>query len=177
MTHEFKTPIATISLAVDSMLHPKMISEKKQIEHFGSIIKKENTRMNDQIERVLSLAKFEQNEFELNLEEVDVHQILKELLENFKLKAAEESGQFDLKLKADRHIVVADRMHLYNAFRNIISNAINYSENAFKIQIESTIEGNYISIAIQDEGIGMDDETLKHVFDRFYRKSQGIYIR
>lgn len=173
MTHEFKTPIATISLAVDSMLHPLVRKNEKEVDRFGAIIKKENARMNDQIERVLELAKFEKGEFSLNLEPIDVKELLEELYENFKLSMDDKAGDIQLILKANNFKVKADQLHLYNALRNIVENGIKFSKEAFRIKIQAYNKGENLVIEIEDKGIGMDAETQKRAFDRFFRKSEG----
>lgn len=173
MTHEFKTPIATISLAVDSMLHPSNKNNDEELKKYGAIIKKENNRMNDQIERVLEVAKFEKDEIQLNLKPLDLHELLKELYDNFNMNVKDQAGDIQLVFKANSYQVNADRLHLYNAMRNIVENAIKFSSSAFRIKISTENSNGKLLIRFEDKGIGMDSETQKHVFDRFYRKTEG----
>lgn len=173
MTHEFKTPVATISLAIDSILHKEIKDKPEEIEKFGSIIKKENARMNNQIESLLSIALFDKKSFELNHETVDVHQLLHELKENFEMKTSKQSGDFALFLNAKKTEIIADKMHFYNVLRNIIDNGIKFSKEAFRIKVATESTDNYLNITISDQGIGMSKDTQSKIFTRFYRKTEG----
>lgn len=173
MTHEFKTPIATISLAIDSMLHPLVRKDQNEIEKFGMIIKKENQRMNHQIESVLNAARFEKENIDLKIEQLNVHEILKELIEDFTLKSQAQSGDIKLNLTTSDIFVLGDEMHFYNAIRNLIDNGIKFSKEAFRINIKTQFKNDQLLLEIADKGIGMDKETQNHAFDRFYRKSEG----
>lgn len=173
MTHEFKTPIATISLAIDSMLHPLVRKDEKEIERFGGIIKKENERMNRQIESVLNAARFEREDINLKEEHIDINQMISELVGDFKLKTYAQAGDIKLNLVEGQHIIVGDEMHFYNALRNLIDNGIKFSKEAFRICLKTYLKENNIVVEISDRGIGMDKETQKRAFDRFYRKSEG----
>lgn len=173
MTHEFKTPVATISLAIDSILHEEVKGKPAEIERFGGIIKKENARMNQQIESLLDIALFDKGKFHLNEEAVDVHELLVELKENFEMKARHQSGDIALFLNADSSSIRADRMHFYNVLRNILDNAIKFSGKAFRVKISTQSLKDSVIITFQDRGIGMDKNTVSKVFDRFYRKTEG----
>jgi len=173
MTHEFKTPLATISLAVDSMLHQEVKKNEKELERFGKIIKKENQRMNTQIERVLEMALFDKKDIQIKLEKLNVHQMIKELKEDFTMKRDSLSGDIKLALEADRFHIIGDKMHFYNALRNLLDNAIKFSDREFRICIKTYIENNYVAISVSDKGIGMNKETQERIFDRFYRKTEG----
>ncbi|MBL4710503.1 MAG: HAMP domain-containing histidine kinase [Flavobacteriales bacterium] len=173
MTHEFKTPVATISLAIDSILHKEIINKPDQIEKFGSIIKKENPRMNNQIERLLNIALFDKESFELNRETVNVHQLLLELKENFEINTNNQSGDFALFLNAEKAIILADKMHFYNVLRNIIDNGIKFSNEAFRIKVTTLNTNQSLIIRISDQGIGMNKDTQSKIFTRFYRKTEG----
>lgn len=173
MTHEFKTPVATISLAIDSMLHPEVKKNDEELEKYGQIIKKENLRMNEQVERLLEMALFDRKELKLNNQSIDCHQLIQELKEDFSLKTKAEDGLIQLNLMANQSAIIADRLHFYNALRNIVDNGIKYSKSTFKIQIETSTINDQLKIVIRDSGIGMNSDTLKRIFDRFYRKPSG----
>ncbi len=173
MTHEFKTPIATISLAIDNMLHPLIKADTKAMEKFGRIIKKENDRMNHQIERVLEAARFERQDINLKMEALDLHDLLRDLTDTFKMEMDDNRGDIKLSLNAESHEIEGDKMHLYNALRNVIENGIKYSKTPFRISILTKKNDQEILIEIKDKGIGMDVTTQKHIFDRFYRKTDG----
>lgn len=173
MTHEFKTPIATISLAVDSILHPKILSNKSEIERFSKLIKKENERMNWQVEQVLQAAQFEKGELKLRSEEINVKLLLKELVDQFLLNKKSNQSFISLETNATKHILYGDPIHLYNCFRNLIENAIKYSTHPYKIFVRTYNEEGFLVVEIEDYGLGMDQATQKRAFDRFYRKESG----
>ena len=173
MTHEFKTPVATISLAIDSILHKENRDRPEEVDKLGGIIKKENARMNQQIESLLNIALFEKEEVELNITDTNVHSLISELKESFAMKSANNLGDIAVFYNATKHLVRADKMHLYNAFRNIIDNGIKYSSENFRIKIETINSEDSISVIISDQGIGMSFETQRKVFDRFYRETSG----
>lgn len=173
MTHELKTPLATISLAIDAILHKDVRSKKKEVDRYGQIIKKENQRMNTQIERVLDMALFDKKDIVLKVEDLDVHQIIREVTSDMQLKVSHEHGSIQLDLIAKEYIIKADRMHFYNIIRNLIDNAIKYSKKEIRITIKTFIQDNELHIKVIDRGIGMNKETVKRIFDRFYRKTEG----
>ena len=173
MTHELKTPLATISLAVDAILHKDVRSKKDEIDRFGQIIKNENQRMNTQIERVLDMALFDKKDIALKIEAVDVHQVIQEVTSDMQLKIAQEHVSIQLSLTAETHIINSDRLHFYNIIRNLIDNAIKYSKEDIRILLKTYNQGNHLCIKVIDQGIGMNNDTVKKIFDRFYRKTEG----
>ncbi|MEQ8908427.1 MAG: HAMP domain-containing sensor histidine kinase [Vicingaceae bacterium] len=173
MTHEFKTPIATISLAVDSIFHPKVKGKEQELERFAKIIKNENERMNLQVEQVLQAAQFEKGEIQLKSENVEVDKLLQEVVENFSLEAKSEASELSLKLEAQNHLLKTDKMHLYNCLSNLIDNAIKYSKDPFQVKVKTYNQEQNLIIEVIDQGIGMDAETQKRAFDRFYRRQSG----
>lgn len=173
MTHEFKTPIATISLAIDNMMHPLVRKDEKQIEKFGHIIKKENERMDLQIGRVLEIARLEKQDIILKKEKVNLNQLICEVVDSFNVNIEENQGDINLNSSTKDETIIADKMHLFNALRNVIENGIKYSKKQFRISIHSFIESEVWVVKISDKGIGMNQNTLKHIFDRFYRRTEG----
>lgn len=173
MTHEFKTPIATISLAIDNMLHPLVRKDEKEIEKFGAIIKKENERMDQQIGRVLEIARLDKQEISLEKETFNIHQMVQEVIELFRVNIEENQGDINLHSKTESETIIGDKMHLFNALKNVIENGIKYSKGFFRITIHSSIDSGYWVVKISDKGIGMSPKTMKHIFDRFYRKTDG----
>jgi two-component system phosphate regulon sensor histidine kinase PhoR len=173
MTHEFKTPVATISLAIDSMLHPNVKKNETELDYFGQIIKKENQRINHQIERLLEMAMFDRQELKMEIQKLNVHETIKELYRDFELRTRLESGTIHLNLIATNPLILGDPMHFYNALRNLIDNGIKYSETPFKIEINTLNKNQLLYIEVIDHGIGMSKETQKRAFDRFYRKTEG----
>ncbi|MBN2238130.1 MAG: HAMP domain-containing histidine kinase, partial [Bacteroidales bacterium] len=173
MTHEFKTPIATIQLATDSVMSDKIITQPEKISYFMGLIKGENKRMNDLVERILQMAQLEKKTFDLLKSEVDAHQLLEAVVENSDLKIKEAQGEIKLNLKAAKCNLHADEVHLTNVFFNLIDNAIKYKSQHLHLEISTEIKGKFLSILFKDNGIGMDKDTLAHIFDKFFRLTEG----
>jgi two-component system phosphate regulon sensor histidine kinase PhoR len=173
MTHEFKTPIATISLAVDSINNPAVISDSDKIKYFTNVIREENTRMNHRVESVLQMSLIDKSDFNLKPEPMDVHDLIRGAVKNFGLQLTEKSGKIDLLLNADNPMINGDKEHLYNIICNLIDNAVKYNETEPVIEISTEIRGNNFYIRVKDNGIGMTKEEEEKIFDRFYRVSSG----
>lgn len=173
MTHEFKTPIATISLAADSIASPKVISDEGKINRFVGIIRQENKRMLQQVEKVLQMAQIDKRDFELNLTQVDMHEVIRQAVEHLSLQVTKREGHIDVQLDASRQVIEGDTTHLSNVIYNLLDNANKYSENAPEIRITTCNRGEGIEITVEDKGIGMTKEDQKHIFDKFYRVHTG----
>jgi two-component system phosphate regulon sensor histidine kinase PhoR len=175
MTHEFKTPIATISLAVDAMKNEKVLQDRQKISYFSTIIKEENQRMNRQVETILKASQLEKQEVELNLKPVHVHEIIKDVADNFALQLQEKQGRAELLLNAENDVVNADEVHFSNLINNLLDNAIKYSKENTPVFVKITTQSNgkILTIRVEDNGIGMNKETVKRVFERFYRAHTG----
>jgi two-component system phosphate regulon sensor histidine kinase PhoR len=175
MTHEFKTPIATISLAVDAMKNEKVLQDRDKIGYFSQIIKEENQRMNRQVETILKASQLEKQEVDLNLKPLHAHEIIKDVVDNFKLQLEQKMGRAELVLGAENDLVNADEVHFSNLVNNLIDNAIKYSkENTpVLVKVSTQSNGKNFVIRVEDNGIGMNRETLKRVFERFYRAHTG----
>ena len=173
MTHEFKTPIATISLATDSILTPAVFNDKNKIRKFIDIIKEENSRLLNQVENVLQIAKLDKRKIELTLTEIDVHEVLDETIQHLELKLERKGGKIIKDYQATDTIIEADETHIMNIFSNIIENAMKYSLDNPHIVVRTNNFDGGIEISIKDNGIGMSKEELNHIFDKFYRVSTG----
>lgn len=175
MTHELKTPLATISLAVDALNNKKVINNEDQIRYYSGMIKDENKRMNKQVETILQAARIERQEVALNLERLDAHEVIRHAAENLILQIQEKQGSLTLNLNAPRAFVMADDVHFANIINNLLDNAIKYSreEVPLAIVIETVNNGNNLAIRIRDNGIGMNKETQARVFEKFYRAHTG----
>jgi len=174
MTHEFKTPIATISLALDAIFHPESKSSPKEVEKFGDIIRKENERMHRQVESLLQAAQFEKGEINLKIEKLSVHELLTELSDLLvQSRKSEVSPKINFSLVAKNDHILADKMHLFNVFRNLFENAIKFSSDRANIHISSRNENGDLIVEVADEGIGMSRKTMEHIFDSFYRHTEG----
>ncbi|WP_205503185.1 sensor histidine kinase [Rufibacter psychrotolerans] len=173
MTHEFKTPIATISLALDALVNPKVRSDEVRVDYYARIIRDENKRMHQQVEKVLQTAQMERQSIQLACERVDVHQLIRKAAEPFQLHIEQRQGMLDLKLEAQEPYVWADPGHLANMVANLLDNANKYSPTAPKIVIQTTTISKGLHISVEDQGVGMSREAQKRVFDKFYRVPTG----
>jgi two-component system, OmpR family, phosphate regulon sensor histidine kinase PhoR len=175
MTHELKTPLATISLAVDAIKNPKVMHDQTKLEYFSSIIKEENKRMNKQVETILQAALLDKQAVSLHLRPLHVHVILQSIVDNFKLQLDERGGKSILELGASNDEVQGDEVHFTNMLSNLVDNAIKYSKSETPpvISIITQNSGKNIRIRIEDNGIGMNKETLNRIFEKFYRAHTG----
>jgi two-component system phosphate regulon sensor histidine kinase PhoR len=173
MTHEFKTPIATIGLAAESIKNPKVYNDLTKLEFYANIIKQENTRMNDQVTNVLRMAQLDKGELKLQFTDQDLHELINNVLQNNRLQIADKNGLVHIDLAAKNHLIKADQTHLSNSINNLIDNAIKYSNDLLDITIKTWNgnEGIYVSVA--DKGIGMSAESYKKIFESFYRATTG----
>jgi two-component system phosphate regulon sensor histidine kinase PhoR len=175
MTHEFKTPIATISLAVDAMRNEKVIEDRQKLSYFSGIIKEENQRMNRQVETILKASQLEKQEVELALKPVHVHDIIRDVVDNFNLQLENRKGRVELVLSAANDVIEADEVHFSNLINNLVDNALKYSKENVPplVKVSTQSNGKKFSIKVEDNGIGMTRETLKKIFERFYRAHTG----
>jgi two-component system phosphate regulon sensor histidine kinase PhoR len=173
MTHEFKTPIATIQLATDALKNEKVIHNPDQIPYYSGIIKEENRRMNKQVEKILQSAQLEREEIKLQLRKLDVNMVIQKVAENVALQMQEVGATLTTTLNASNSIIYADEVHFSNIIFNLIDNAIKYSKENPSIQIETNNMGQSLQLKIIDNGIGMSKETTNHIFEKFYRAHTG----
>ncbi len=173
MTHEFKTPISTISLASEVLLHADPKDSPERIKKYSKIIYDENVRMRGQVDRVLQVARLDREEFSLTKSEFDLHQLVKDTVENLCFEKCAEQTTLNYKLEAEQHILNADQMHIKNVIANLVDNAIKYSGNGTTLNIQTQNRKEGIVLSIEDNGIGMSKESQKHIFEKFYRIPTG----
>ena len=173
MTHEFKTPIATINLAIDSIRNPRIIEDKEKVVRYAEMIREENKRMHAQVENVLRISKLEKNQLDLSKDVVDVHEVIENAINHFDLIIRNKDGLIESKYEAVQSEVVASKFHLTNVIMNVIDNAVKYSDEAPKVHVSTENAGNYVVIKIRDEGIGMSKAVQRKIFDKFYREQTG----
>ena len=173
MTHEFKTPIATISIAVDSINNPKVIAQPEIIKNYTKVIKEENNRMNTRVEQVLQMALLDSSEFKLNEKIIDINELVKRVTDNFRLQTENRNGHLNVEYGAGSKMVMADDAHLTNVLMSLLDNAIKYTPENPSISVSTSNKGNSVVIAVEDNGIGMSHETQKKIFDKFYRVTSG----
>ena len=173
MTHEFKTPLATISLAVDALKNEKVISNREKSDYFTGIIKEENKRMNKQVETILQAALLDKQEIQLNLKRLLAHDLIINTLNNINLQVEEKGGKLEVELGAENDLVLADEVHFTNLINSLLDNAVKYSKENLLIKLSTKNTGNKLKIIIEDNGIGMNKETLHRIFEKFYRAHTG----
>jgi two-component system phosphate regulon sensor histidine kinase PhoR len=173
MTHEFKTPLATISLAVDALRNEKVVHDREKSEYFTGIIKEENRRMNKQVETILQASLLDRQEQQLNLKQLHAHTIIREAMENFHLQLEGKGGRYELQLNARIDRIAADEVHFMNIITNLIDNAVKYSKDNLLIRIITHNTPRSLVIRIEDNGIGMSKETQRRIFEKFYRAHTG----
>ncbi len=173
MTHEFKTPIATINLALDAMKNPKVADDKEFISRYLNIIREENRRMHAQVENVLRISKLEKNELDLPKERVKLHEIVEDAISHVNLIVESKGGYIKTHFDAMKSSVLANDLHLTNVIVNVLDNAVKYSEEAPKIDVFTENVNNNIILKIQDHGLGMSKGVQKRIFEKFYRESTG----
>jgi two-component system phosphate regulon sensor histidine kinase PhoR len=172
MTHEFKTPLASISLAADSIIHPKVAQDTEKVQAFIEIIKAEKDKLVRHIETILEVASLKKNDVDIPLSRMDVNKGLNESLEKLSLLIGDRKCEVDLRF--DLNLMVnANAYHLENVFSNIIENSIKYSPGQPRIEIISEKKGDKVRVKIKDAGIGMSKEQVSKAFDNFYRAQKG----
>jgi two-component system phosphate regulon sensor histidine kinase PhoR len=173
MTHELKTPISTISLSSEMLMRIDLNEDPEKIRKYAGIIYKENKRLENQVERVLNVAKLDKDKVILNKENFDVHELLAEVKENFEFNQLNQGGKIEMNCVAENYKIQADPVHLTNVIYNLLDNAVKYCTSIPEIKLSTKNEKNQLVIEITDNGIGMKREDLKLIFDKFYRVPTG----
>lgn len=173
MTHELKTPLATISLAIDALVNEKVIHDTEKIRYYSGMIKDENKRMNKQVEKILQSARIEKQDIKLNLQVLNAHEIIKKVADNVLLQVLDKGGKIEVHTDAQQYYIKADEVHFSNVVFNLLDNAIKYSKENLLIEIFTKNTGNMFMMKIRDNGIGMNRETQARVFEKFYRAHTG----
>jgi two-component system phosphate regulon sensor histidine kinase PhoR len=173
MTHELKTPLATISLAVDALRSSKVNTDPKSVEYFINIIKEENVRMNKHVEIILQAAQLDKKENELTKQPTDIHDLIQGVVDSFKLQLEGKPSNVQTILEANPAIIEVDEEHLLHVLSNLIDNAIKYAKETIDIVIKTRSANNKMYITIEDKGIGMNADAIKHIFEKFYRAHSG----
>lgn len=172
VTHEFKTPIATINFALANIENDDVVKNPKAIKQFTKVIKTENERLNGQVEQVLKAAVLNNKAYQLKKEELDFHEIIEESINNNRSKLG-DNDKISSELFAANYILNGDAFHLLNLVSNLLDNAIKYSSNNKVIHIQTSNKGEYVVLRITDNGIGISASDQKYIFDQFYRVPTG----
>ncbi|NIK92177.1 sensor histidine kinase KdpD [Mangrovimonas sp. ST2L15] len=175
MTHEFKTPIATINLALDAIRNPKVIEDTDKVMRYLNMIKDENKRMHAQVENVLRISRLERNELNISKERVDLHELIEDAITHVELLVEDRQGFIQLHLDAEQNSVLANESHFTNVIVNILDNAVKYTPEGQppKIDVSTENVGTNILLRIKDQGSGMSKAAQKRVFEKFYREHTG----
>jgi two-component system phosphate regulon sensor histidine kinase PhoR len=173
MTHEFKTPVATIMIASEALKDPEIVEDKKRISRLAGIIYDENVRLGNHIERVLSIARLEKKELKLEHEELNVNDLILVVTDSMDLQLQKKNAIVDLQLNAANPVIFGDELHFSNVIYNLIDNANKYSAGIPKITISTRNTARHLYIEITDEGIGMTRDQTRRIFDQFYRVPTG----
>lgn len=173
MTHELKTPIATITLASDVLSKSGIETDPHRIQQYANIIKHENKRLENMVERVLKLATLEKDKLELKPSSVNINELLDECIASFQTQIESSGGEIKFEDKANQAEVFGDKVHLLNVFSNLIDNAKKYAAETPKITITTLNQNNGIIVRVKDNGIGIAPENIKMIFEKFYRVPTG----
>ncbi|KVV15827.1 sensor histidine kinase KdpD [Flavobacterium sp. TAB 87] len=173
MTHEFKTPIATINLALDAIKNPKIIDDKEKVFRYLQMIRDENKRMHAQVENVLRISKLEKRELDITKDPVNIEDIINDAIEHVSLILEDRHGKVSTNFGALRTTALVNEVHFTNVIVNILENAIKYTPTVPEIQIFTENVKDMILIKIKDNGQGMSKVAQKRVFEKFYREHTG----
>ena len=173
MTHEFKTPVATIMIASEALKDPEVVEDKSRISRLAGIIYDENVRLGNHIERVLSVARLDKREIQLDMQPIHVNDLIVAVVDSMDLQLKKRAAVITLDLIADNDVIYGDELHFSNVLYNLIDNANKYSSDAPKITIATKCSNKNLLIEVIDEGIGMAKEETKRIFDQFYRVPTG----
>lgn len=173
MTHEFKTPVATIMIASESLRDPEISADNKRVNRLANIIYDENVRLGNHIERVLNIAKLEKEDLKIEKTDVYLNSLVEGVVDSMQLQINKANGKLIKELKAQEDLVIGDELHLSNVMFNLVDNAIKYSLNPPDITVRSYNTDNKVVIAVSDKGMGMTKEQQEKIFDQFYRIPTG----
>ena len=172
ISHEFKTPIATINLALDAISSSKNNLNEKFTSYLG-MIREENSRMLSQVENILRISQLEKSSNPFDMEDIDLHEVIEDAIEHVRLIIESNKGSIDISLEAGNSMIRGNSNHLENIIINILDNAVKYSKENPQIKVFSINTNEDITVCIEDSGIGMDKNTQKMIFEKFYREQNG----
>jgi len=173
MTHEFKTPIATINLALDAIKNPKIINDQEKVKRYLRMIKEENKRMNAQVENVLRISQLQKKQLNISKERLKLHDLIEDAITHVELIVEDRNGYINTHFNAPKSSVLANETYFTNVIVNVLDNAIKYSDNATNIDVYTENIGNNIILSIKDQGKGMNKAVQKRIFEEFYREYTG----
>lgn len=173
MTHEFKTPLTNIGLAGKMIVKDSNIKQEEKIKHYSGIILDENEKLRLQVEQILSMSALERGEMPLQKAELDFHELIAEAVKCISVQIENRHGNLQLELNATRAVVPGDKTHLTNVICNLIDNAVKYSVEEPGLSIRTSDSLHSLMITVSDNGIGIDREFQKKVFEKYFRVPTG----
>jgi signal transduction histidine kinase len=175
MTHEFKTPISTISLAAQMLKDPSVAKSPQMFQHISGVINDETKRLRFQVEKVLQMSMFDRQKATLKMKEIDANELISGVINTFALKVERYNGKITSELNAEEPMISADEMHITNVIFNLMDNAVKYKkpEEDLRLDVRTWNEPGKVMISIEDNGIGIKKEDLKKIFEKFYRVHTG----
>ena len=173
MTHEFKTPIATINLALDAIRNPKIFQHEDKVKNYLSMIKEENKRMNAQVENVLRISQLQKKQLLISKDRLKLHDLIFDAITHVELIVEDRKGYIKTHFKASKSSILANSTYFTNVIVNILDNAVKYTNGPPKIDITTENVGNNIVMLVEDQGIGMNKAVQKRIFEEFYREHTG----
>jgi len=173
MTHEFKTPLSTIAISSEVLRDPGITHTPERLLNYATIIQTESQRLKQHVERVLQMARLEKSDVGLKKERLDLHELIREAVQNSSVTLQEKNGRMSLQLDAQHSFIEADKLHFTNVLFNLIDNAIKYNKNAPELSIKTGNFNKQVFVEVQDNGIGISPENQKKIFHQFYRVPTG----
>ena len=173
LTHEFKTPIASISLAAQTLSNSDIIRQDERLKRYADLISIQNKRLNAQVEKVLETARLPKNLGSVTTQKVNLHTLIEEVVQQVRVRIENENGELIVNLFSLNSVVEADRVHMSNVLNTLLDNAIKYKRDRPVISILTVDEADGCKLVIEDKGVGIDKRHLKHLFKRFYRVPTG----
>jgi two-component system phosphate regulon sensor histidine kinase PhoR len=173
MTHEFKTPISTISVSSEMLIKSAVSENPEKVRKYAKIIFEENVRLKNQVERILQIASIDKGDYNLRMNSIDLNEIIRSCVSNFEVVISEKKGKIYTDLKAELHIIIADKHHLTNVINNLLDNACKYSGEKPEILISTKNSEGKIEMVVKDNGMGISKENQKHIFANFFRLQAG----
>lgn len=173
LTHEFKTPISTISISASALTRPDVSGQPHKLLNYVGIIQKETVRINQHVENILNINKVQKSDFNLNKEKIEVHQLLEEIVKNLEVNIQQYAGTVTCQLQATNTAIYADKLHLTNLVYNLIDNALKYSGQSPQVALSTANHNGTLLLSVKDRGIGVAKEFHKKIFLNFFRVPTG----
>ena len=173
MTHEFKTPIATIHLALDALKNKDVFTDIKKSFGYLDMIREENKRLHTHVENVLQISQLEKQELDLAKEKIDPHNTIQNALDHVRLIIENRGGMLSQSFTSEPIKLLISPLHMTNVWVNLLDNAIKYSNDQLVVDVETFLDEEGFVVKIKDKGIGMSPAVRKRIFDKFYRESSG----